>query len=92
MGNIHIIIGNICSLLAMGADSLSSTQRNAKKVLWIQSLGQLIYCVGAIILRGYSGAVQNMVSIIRNLVAIKNIQRKHLEWALVIAGVVLGLL
>ena len=91
MNNINILIGNICSLLAMGTDSISSTRKTAKGVLWMQSLSQLIYCIGTIVLRGYSGAVQNVVSIIRNLVAIKQIESKVVEWALVFLGVALGL-
>lgn len=87
----NIIIGNICSLLAMGTDSLSSAQKTAKRVLWVQNISQTIYCIGSIFLRGYSGAVQNVVSIIRNLVAIKQVSAKWIEWTLTILGVVLGL-
>ena len=91
MDTLNIIIGNVCSLLAMGTDSLSSYQKTAKRVLWVQNLSQLIYFVGGIALQGYSAAVQNVVSIVRNLVAIKKINSKVLEWVLVAAGVVLGL-
>ena len=86
----NIILGNICSLLAMGSDSLSSAQKTTKRVLWMQNLSQTIYCIGAILLRGYSAAVQNVVSIIRNLVAIKGISRKWIEWGLTLLGVALG--
>ena len=91
MDSISIVIGNICSLLAMGTDALSSTQKTSKRVLLVQSLSQLIYCFGTVVLKGYSGAVQNVVSIARNIVAIKGIQSKAVEWTLVILGVVLGL-
>ena len=91
MNTISIITGNICSLLAMITDSISSTRKTAKGVLLVQSLSQLIYCIGAIILKGYSAAVQNAVSIIRNFVAIRQINSKFLEWALVALGVVLGI-
>ena len=87
-----IIIGNICSLLAMGTDSLSSTRKTARDVLLVQCLSQLIYCVGAIILRGYSAAVQNAVSILRNVAAIRGKTHALLQWTLVALGVVLGLL
>ena len=86
----NIIIGNICSLLAMGSDSLSSAQKTTKRVLWVQNLSQTIYCIGSIFLRGYSAAVQNVVSIIRNLVAIQGISKKWIEWGLTLLGVVLG--
>ena len=91
MGLYSWILGNLCSLLAMITDSLSSAQKTAKRVLWVQNLSQTIYGIGSILLRGYSGAVQNVVSIIRNLVAIRQISAKWLQWTLTILGVVLGL-
>ena len=87
----NIIIGNICSLLAMGTDSISATQKTTTRVLWVQNLSQLIYCIGAILLKGYSAAAQNAVSIVRNLVAIKKIDSKAVQWFLVILAVILGL-
>ena len=91
MNTVSIIIGNICSLLAMITDSISSTQKTAKRVLWVQNLSQLIYMIGSIILKGYSAVVQNVVSIIRNLVAIREINSKVVEWILVVLGVVMGI-
>lgn len=91
MNGVNLIIGNVCSLLAMGTDAISAAQKTAKRLLWVQIISQLIYCTGSIILKGYSGAVQNVISTVRNLVAIKNIKSKALEWILVVLGVVLGL-
>ena len=87
----NIILGNACSLLAMITDSVSSTRKTAKGVLLVQSLSQLIYCIGTILLKGYSGAVQNAVSILRNFIAIRKIESRLLEWMLVFLGVALGL-
>ena len=91
MNAIQLILGNSCSLLAMITDSISATRKTAKGVLLVQSLSQLIYCIGTLLLKGYSGAVQNVVSILRNFVAIRKIESKPLEWTLVLAGVVLGI-
>ena len=91
MITIGIVIGNICSLLAMITDSISSSQKTAKGVLVVQSISQFIYGIGTLVLKGYSGAVQNAVSILRNFVAIKQIESKVLEWVLVLMGVVLGI-
>ena len=92
MNTISVILGNDCSLLAMVTDSISSTRKTAKGVLLMQSLSQLIYCIGTILLKGYSGAVQNLVSILRNFVAIRKISSPLIEWTLVALGVALGLL
>ena len=91
MNEINLIIGNICSILAMATDSISSTRKTTKGVLLVQSLSQLIYFIGTVVLKGYSGAVQNAVSILRNFVAIREIQNKYVEWILAGLGVVLGL-
>ena len=91
MDTINIILGNVCSLLAMVTDSISSTRKTAKGVLMVQNLSQLIYCIGTILLKGYSGAVQNVASIIRNFVALRKIESKLIEWSLVVLGVVLGI-
>ena len=91
MDSVSILAGNFCSLVAMITDSISATRKTAKDVLLMQSLGQLIYCIGTILLKGYSGAVQNVVSILRNFVAIKKIESKVVEWFLVLLGVILGI-
>ena len=91
MNEINMIVGNICSLFATASDTVSSTRKNAKDVLLVQCVSQLFYFVGTMVLKGYSGAVQNAVSLLRNLVAIRNIQNKYLEWFFVGLGVVLGL-
>lgn len=91
MNAISVILGNICSLLAMITDSISSTRKTAKGVLHVQNISQLIYCIGTILLKGYSGAAQNVVSILRNFVAIRKIENKVIQWILVLLGVVLGI-
>lgn len=90
MTPIQLITGNLCSLMAMFTDSVSATRKTSKSVLLYQCIGQAFYCIGSIVLKGYSGAVQNAMSILRNFVAIKKINSKFLEWALAILGVVLG--
>lgn len=90
MNTTHLIIGNLCSLLAMLTDSFSSTRKTTKDVLRVQNVSQLIYCIGTVILKGYSGAVQNAVSLLRNLAAIHNVQSNAVQWILAALGVVLG--
>ena len=92
MNTTSIIIGNMCSLLGMACDSFSASRKSAKGVLIWQSFGQFIYGLSSFVLKGYSGAAQSAVSILRNCVAIAKINSKVLEWALVIFGVVFGLL
>ena len=86
-----IMIGNICSLLAMLANAFSSTRKTAKGMLHVQNVGQLIYFAASFVLKGYSAGVQNLIGIVRNFMAIREVKNKLLEGLLVIAGVVLGL-
>ena len=91
MNTVATILGNLCSLAAMGTDAVSATRKTARGMLWMQTLSQVSYCIGAIVLKGYSAAVQNAVSILRNLVAIRRISSPVVEWFLLGLGVVLGL-
>ena len=73
----EILIGNICSLGAMITDGISGTRKNPRHILGAQ-------------LKGYSSTAQNVVSVLRNLVAMKNVKSKAVEWGLILLGVVLG--
>ena len=91
MNETSLIVGNLCSILAMGTDSVSATLKTAKGVLGVQILSQLIYGFGAFVLGGYSSTAQNFVSILRNLVAIRGISSRLIEGILMVLGVVLGI-
>jgi len=86
-----LIFGNLFSLLATGSDVFGSSRKTTKGFLLWQSLGQLFYGLSASALKGYSAAIKNAVCIIRNLAAVRQISSKVLEWILVVAAVVLGL-
>lgn len=91
MNPTELIVVNLCSVIAMVTDSLSAAQPTAKKILAVQTLSQLSYFTGAVILGGYSAAVQNAVSILRNLAAVFDIRNAWIEWFLVGLGVALGI-
>lgn len=87
-----IILGNLISLLAMGSDSFSATRKTAKGVLLVQCISQSLYGLSSLVLKGYSAVVQSVVSIVRNLVAVKGEPSKATQWLLILLGVALGLL
>ncbi len=86
-----IILGNICFLAAMLADSFSSSRKTVRGVLVFQTIGQGIYCAGSIFLKGYSASVQNGVSVLRNFAAMAKLEKKWIEYTLIVMGVVLGI-
>ena len=89
---LEIIIGNICSLVAMTLDSYSSTKKTKKDILFIQNLTLFVYGTGSIFLKGYSASVQNFVGIVRNIVAINENSPKWSHYFLIALGVILGLI
>ncbi len=88
--NDAVFVGNICSLLAMGFNALSAGRKTPKGVLWMQTASQTVYAISGIVLRGYSATVQNVVSILRNIAAMRRVENKYLQWLFVTLGVVLG--
>ena len=86
-----IIVGNILSLCAMISDSISGTRKKHSQIMAVQIVSQFFYGASSIVLKGYSSTVQNVVAVFRNLAAMKNIKSKVLEWILILAGVVLGI-
>ena len=87
-----LIAGNLFSLLGMGADVVSASRKSAKGVLWLQTLGQVLYTLSCLFLKGYSAVVQHAVSVARNLAAIRGVQSKAVEWGFVGLAFVLGVL
>lgn len=57
----------------------------------VQIISQFFYAASSIALKGYSSTAQNLVAVFRNLAAMKHVKSKALEWALILAGVVLGI-
>ena len=87
-----LIVGNLFSLLAMVADSFSSSRKTVRGMLLVQCLGLGFFAASSICLKGYSAAVQNVVGIFRNLLASSKYQSKKLDWVMVGLAVGLGLL
>lgn len=87
-----ILMGNLCSALGTAADALSASRKTPKGVLYMQSLGQLLYGIGTLFLGGYSASAQNLVSILRNLAAAKKLEHRALPWVFLALAVGLGLL
>lgn len=76
----------------MISDSISGTRKKYKEIMAVQIVSQFFYAASSIALKGYSSTVQNVVAVFRNLAAMKNIKSKALEWVLILAGVVLGII
>ncbi len=58
----------------------------------VQIVSQFFYGASSVALKGYSSTAQNVVAVFRNLAAMKNVKSKVVEYMLILAGVVLGIL
>jgi len=87
---IDIVLGNICSIGAMLSDSYSGTRKTKKEMLLAQSVSQIFYLASSIILKGYSAAAQNVVSIFRNIAVAYDKETKILEYIFIVLPVILG--
>ena len=85
-----VIIGNALSLGAMISESISGTRSKQKEIMAIQVVSQIFYGSAAFFLKGYSAMAQNVVSLFRNLIAMRDSSNKTIENILIAAGVVLG--
>ena len=90
MKQLPLILGNGFSLCAMISDSISGTRKKHSHIMAVQIVSQFFYAASSIALKGYSSTAQNAVAVFRNLAAMKNVKSKALEWTLILAGVVLG--
>lgn len=86
----HILLGNAFSLLATVSDLYSVSRKTARSMLVTQTVTQALLGLSSLALGGYSAVVQNVVSILRNLAALKQTSSRVLEYGLIAAGVVLG--
>ena len=67
-----IIIGNIIALTASLLMVYSGLLKKAKDVVYIQSIQIALFVVSNLVLGGISGAISNLLSLIRNIVFYKN--------------------
>ena len=89
---IEIIIGNIASIGAMICDSYSGTRRTRRDMLIAQIFSQFFYIASSLVLKAYSATTQNVVTVFRNLVAIKKDPSKKVAIFFTALPVVLGLI
>ncbi len=86
-----IVFSNVISGLGMLALFISTLVRDKQRILAIQSVNHACAIVADLLLKGYSGLVQDVVSLTRNLVVLAGRQTRFLKIFFVSAGLVLGI-
>lgn len=87
----NIILGNITSFLANILDAYSSTRKTKKEMMKIQCIGCIVYTVSNTLFNAYSTVVQNLCAFLRNILAVKEVQSKIIQYIIVLAGIILGI-
>lgn len=86
-----IVIYNIIGLLGSGGIFLSTMAKKKDGIMKIQTGGTAMLLIADILAKGYSGAVQDFIGIVRNITVIKEIHKKWLNALFIISGLVLGI-
>ena len=68
----QIIIGNIIALIASILMTFSGLQKSKKKILFIQIIQIFLTIISNLVLGGYTGAIVNAISLIRDILLYKD--------------------
>ena len=90
--NISIILGNIISGIGMLTLFISTLLQDKSRIIGLQAINHALSVIGGILLKGYSGVVQDAIALIRNVVVLREKQTKFLKILFVGLGLVLGIL
>lgn len=85
------IVGNVLSGIGLFLFFISSLLKNKKKILWLQTGNHTFGLAAELCTAQYSGAVQDIVSIIRNLSIIYHKNNKALSVLFIVVGLILGI-
>lgn len=86
-----IVLGNICTLAAQGFTVLNGTRKKKRDMILCDMAAAALFTLSNLVLKGYTGVVQNAVGFLRNITAIFLPKDKYIGWFLVACGVVLGI-
>ena len=64
---LQLITGNIIALIASILMVISGSIKDRKKIIYVQTIQILFFTISDIILGGYTGAIINLISLVRNI-------------------------
>ena len=88
--NVPFLVGNILSGVGMCAMLASTALRSRRKILAVQSVNHALSIAACSLLRGWSGAVQEAVNLVRDL-AVLLFGRLNRFWQIFFVAAALGL-
>ena len=86
------LIAEIISIMGMITFIYSTTLKERKKFILVQTIFLIIDAIVWVLKNGYSALIQNVVGIVRNICIYFNKQTKILDFFFIFIGVILGLI
>ena len=87
-----VLISNLLSLVAQLLTINISLSENKIKILYMQFISMGFFALSSLLLKGYSAVVVDCVGIIRNIVVLKELNNRYVEYAFIVITIVLGIL
>ena len=88
---LQLLLGNIIALIASILMVISSSLKDRKKIIYVQTIQILFYTISDLILGGYTGAIINAISLVRNILSYKDKLTNPWKATIIILSVLLSL-
>lgn len=86
-----IVIYNIIGFIGSGGILLSTVVSKKGNIMKTQTAATAVLFVADLLAKGYSGAAQDIIGVIRNITVMKNIHKKWLSLLFIASGLLLGI-
>lgn len=87
-----IIIGNIVAAAGSASLFFSTIPKSKNGILKMQAAGNFFLLVSDLILKGYSGAIQEVVSLLRNIIILAGKNGRVISIIMIAAGIIPGVI
>lgn len=88
---LQLICGNVVALIGSILMVCSGIVKNRRKIIYIQTLQILCFTISDLILGGFTGAIVNLISIIRNILCYKDKLTNNIKIIIILISIVLSL-
>ena len=87
-----VLLANILMLVGEGILFYASSRKNKRDILLSQIVCQLFMIAVCYLLKGYSSIVMSVLSIIRNILSIKNIGSRYISYIFIALAIIFGVM
>ena len=87
-----LILGNIIAFIAASLSIIIGIIKSKKKILFTQTIQYITYVIADFILGGITGAITNLISIVRNILCYKGKLNKIMIILIILVSIILTLM